>query len=308
VTNGSFLIKIIPPEGYNVYRLHVSRAAVAGAFAAIVLLVLGGLGIHAWQLHIAEENVRVLQAQASVQAAKLGEIDRQADALATQLRLLQAQSAEIRRLLGHGAPAPVKPDATHADLPEGPTAPTFSGVKARLAAVLQASQLVALDERGLARLTHRVLNLRRLAEIARVRMLAAIPSINPVGGGIASGYGYRIDPWPEFHQGVDLEADYGAPVHAAADGIVASSGWDGGFGNKVDIDHGNGYHTWYCHLSRADVEVGEYVRKAQHIAQSGSTGESTGPHLHYQIMLDGHAVDPAPYLRGVPPKVLAALK
>jgi murein DD-endopeptidase MepM/ murein hydrolase activator NlpD len=156
----------------------------------------------------------------------------------------------------------------------------------------------------------RVLNMRRLEDLARARVLAAIPSVNPAGAGVGirSPFGWRVDPWPEFHQGVDLDADYGDPVRAAAAGTVVAAAYDGGYGNKVDIDHGNGYHTWYCHLSRIDVQPGQYVMKAEHIALVGSTGESTGPHLHYQVMLDGHAVDPTPYLNGVPEEVLARLK
>jgi murein DD-endopeptidase MepM/ murein hydrolase activator NlpD len=125
--------------------------------------------------------------------------------------------------------------------------------------------------------------------------------------GIRSAFGWRIDPWPEFHRGVDLDVDYGDPVRAGAAGTVVEAGYDGGYGYKIDIDHGNGYHTWYCHLSKIDVQEGQYVMKAQHIAEVGSSGMSTGPHLHYQIMLDGNAIDPAPYLNGVPGRVLASL-
>ena len=131
--------------------------------------------------------------------------------------------------------------------------------------------------------------------------------MNPVGGGIASAFGWRTNPWPEFHKGLDLEADYGTPVHATAAGTVVSAGWEGGFGIKVDIDHGNGYHTWYAHLSRATVAAGAQVTKGQPIALSGSTGESTGPHLHYQVMYQGQPIDPQPFLNGVPAKIIATL-
>jgi murein DD-endopeptidase MepM/ murein hydrolase activator NlpD len=96
-------------------------------------------------------------------------------------------------------------------------------------------------------------------------------------------------------------------VHATAAGTVASATWDGGFGLKVDIDHGNGYHTWYAHLSRASVNAGQRVTKGQLIALSGSSGSSTGPHLHYQLMHDGQPIDPQPFLRGVPENVIATL-
>jgi murein DD-endopeptidase MepM/ murein hydrolase activator NlpD len=310
VTDRSFLIKIIPPEGYNVYRLHVSRALIVVALVALVAVVFGALGVHAWQLHVAEDDVRALQEQTAAQRGQLVDIDRQADALATQLHDLQRENAEIRRLLGSGAapgagaPAPRKPASTHA---EADVPATIDGVRERLHGLAQISAAAHVDTQRLDRLTHRVLDLRRLARIARERMIAALPSINPVDGTITAHYGWRVIPWPEFHRGLDLAADYGAPVRAAAEGTIASAGWDGGFGNKVDIDHGNGYHTWYAHLSRFAVAAGTHVHKGDLIAYVGSTGEATGPHLHYQVMRGSEAIDPEPFLNGIPQTVLATL-
>jgi murein DD-endopeptidase MepM/ murein hydrolase activator NlpD len=178
---------------------------------------------------------------------------------------------------------------------------------ARLRSLVSASARTRAQTVLLAGLASRVLNLRRIAGIARERMIAAIPSLNPVNGEVNAAFGWRTDPWPEFHRGLDLAADYGATVHAAADGTVASAGWDSGFGIKIDLDHGNGYHTWYCHLSHVDVSPGQHVTRGETIAAVGSTGESTGPHLHYQVMRDGVAIDPMPYLNGVPPNVMATL-
>jgi len=310
VTNdSSFLIKIIPPEGYNVYRLHVSRAALIGLVVGFVALVIGGLGLHAWQLRAAESDVQALQAETQTQRAQLNDIDREADALAGQLRELQRQNAEIRRMLGVGGAAAAKPAAPavpsiHAD---DLNPASLAAVRARLRDLSTVSAAAHDDVSRLDRLTHRVLDLRRLAAIARERMIASIPQLNPVGGAIASGFGWRADPWPEFHRGLDLEADYGAPVHAAGDGIVVAAGWDSGFGNKVDLDHGNGYHTWYAHLSRFAVAAGQHVHKGDVIAYVGATGEATGPHLHYQVMHGGEAIDPEPFLNGIPRAVLATL-
>jgi murein DD-endopeptidase MepM/ murein hydrolase activator NlpD len=309
VTNNAFLIKIIPPEGYNVYRLHLSRTAAAGIALALILVVAGALGFHAWQLHVAEQNVAELRLQTADQGAKLRAIDKQAESLAGQLRDIQHQDDQIRKLLGVGSAGTSHLHPTHGMIsaPSPASAPTVAGVQAQLAQLTHASQRRLSDSRRFDRLAQRVLNLRRVALAARERMIAALPSLNPVGGGIAAGYGWRINPWPEFHRGLDLEADYGTPVHAAADGVVGSAGWDGGFGNKIDVDHENGYHTWYAHLSRFAVTAGAHVRKGEIIGFVGATGEATGPHLHYQIMLGGQAIDPAPYLAGVPAKVLATL-
>jgi murein DD-endopeptidase MepM/ murein hydrolase activator NlpD len=306
VTNNAFLIKIIPPEGYNVYRLHFSRTTAIAVVLALVALLAGALGVHAWQLHLAEDDVRALQATTTAQSEKLRAIDLQAATLAGQLRDIQRQDNEIRHLLGVGAVPLTKVPPTHAFAPNG-GAPTVALVQARLARLVHASELRLSDSRGLDTLAHRVLNLRRLALLARQRMIAALPSLNPDGGFITAGFGWRVNPWPEFHQGLDLAADYGTPVHAAADGVVVSAGWEGGFGIKVDVDHENGYHTWYAHLSRVAVAPGTRVRKGETIAYVGATGDATGPHLHYQVMLAGRPIDPLPYLNGVPAKVLATL-
>jgi murein DD-endopeptidase MepM/ murein hydrolase activator NlpD len=301
----TFVVKIIPPKGYSVYRLKFTRRHLAAIASALLAVLLAAAAFHTYQLRVAESDVRALQSLTSEQESKLQAIDKQADALANQLRAVQRENAEIKRLIG----ADRGGRNQHAALPAAhvPHVADFDAVQARLRTLAQASDATRVDATRLQRLAMRVLNLRRMESIARERILASIPSLNPVNGAIAAGFGWRTNPWPEFHKGVDLEADFGTVVHATAAGIVASSGWDSGYGIKVDIDHGNGYHTWYAHLSRSAVIPGQHVTKGEPIAFSGSTGESTGPHLHYQVMYLGQAVDPQPYLTGVPAKVLATL-
>lgn len=115
---------------------------------------------------------------------------------------------------------------------------------------------------------------------------ASTPSIWPVPGYVKSGYGYRTHPITgrkKLHQGIDIPSWVGAPIQAAADGIVEHSGWAGGFGYTVVISHGYGYQTLYAHTSKTLVKKGELVKKGQTIAQVGTTGLSTGPHLHYEV-------------------------
>ncbi|MCX7750425.1 MAG: M23 family metallopeptidase [Candidatus Bipolaricaulota bacterium] len=117
----------------------------------------------------------------------------------------------------------------------------------------------------------------------------------PLRGEISSPFGPRIHPVyrvPSFHAGIDLAVPEGTRVCAAAPGRVVTAGWEGGFGFLVVLDHGNGYETYYGHLSRVLVQVGQYVEIGQVIALSGNTGLSTGPHLHFEVRLDGVAVDP----------------
>jgi murein DD-endopeptidase MepM/ murein hydrolase activator NlpD len=134
------------------------------------------------------------------------------------------------------------------------------------------------------------------------RTLALVPYRKPVIGEVefTSGFGVRSDPFlgrPAMHTGLDFRAAMGDPVRATANGKVASSGWAGGYGRMVEIDHGNGLSTRYGHLSEISVKVGDQIKIGQVIGAVGSTGRSTGPHLHYETRIDGEAVDPQKFLR-----------
>lgn len=128
----------------------------------------------------------------------------------------------------------------------------------------------------------------------------AIPSGDPIANSyITSGFGGRADPFGgghQFHKGVDFEANIGDPVLAVADGVVSFSGERSGYGNVIEIDHGNGYVTRYAHNSRLELTVGDLVRSGQEIAKAGSTGRSTGAHVHLEVWQDGRVIDPRQFL------------
>lgn len=133
-------------------------------------------------------------------------------------------------------------------------------------------------------------------------VLVAVPVRKPVIGEVdmSSPFGVRTDPFlgrPAMHTGIDLRGETGEPVHATAAGKISIAGHDGGYGNMVEIDHGNGLATRYGHLSEIDVKVGQTVPIGQVIGKIGSTGRSTGPHLHYETRINGEAVDPQKFLR-----------
>lgn len=148
---------------------------------------------------------------------------------------------------------------------------------------------------------HRI-NISR-AQISRLsRTLAVVPYRKPVIGQVefSSGFGIRSDPFlgrPAMHTGLDFRASTGDPVRATAYGKVITAGWSGGYGRMVEIDHGNTLTTRYGHLSEIHVKVGEIIKIGQVIGAVGSTGRSTGPHLHYETRIDGDAVDPQKFLR-----------
>ena len=123
-----------------------------------------------------------------------------------------------------------------------------------------------------------------------------IPSIWPTTGVVTSPYGLRWD-GTDFHPGMDIANDMGTPIVATADGVVDYAGWNaGGYGNMVDIDHGNGIMTRYGHASQVVVSAGQHVKRGQLIAYMGSTGFSTGPHVHYEVHVNGNRVNPISYL------------
>lgn len=128
------------------------------------------------------------------------------------------------------------------------------------------------------------------------------PAGMPAPGYVSSGYGGRNDPFGRgraHHLGIDIDANSGDPVTAAAEGVVAFSGVRSGYGNVVEIDHGNGYRTLYAHNSANMVRAGDVVRAGQQIAKVGSTGRSTGSHLHFEVHLNGRQVNPRQYLEKV---------
>lgn len=135
---------------------------------------------------------------------------------------------------------------------------------------------------------------------ARPNGVIAIPSVHPVEKlQFTSNFGIRTDPFrgtAAMHAGVDIPGPVGTPIYATADGIVDHASWQGGYGNMVEINHGKGIATRYGHLSKILVADGARVTRGQLIALMGSTGRSTGPHLHYEVRMDGHAVNPVPFL------------
>ena len=140
------------------------------------------------------------------------------------------------------------------------------------------------------------------ADAARLNTaLITVPVRKPVTGDIdeTSPFGIRMDPFVHeaaMHTGIDFRGDLGEPIHATAAGTVTIAGWSGGYGKMVEINHGNGLATRYGHLSEIDVSVGQSVRIGEIIGKLGSTGRSTGPHVHYETRVDGEAVNPQKFL------------
>lgn len=147
-----------------------------------------------------------------------------------------------------------------------------------------------------------VLSLSRMASLERG--LQEIPQVMPADiRSISSGFGYRRDPFnghAAMHAGLDFRAPYGAPIHAAADGTVSFVGTKSGYGNVVEVSHGNGMITRYAHMSRFASRVGQDVKAGEVIGRIGNSGRSTGPHLHFEVRINDRAVNPRPFLETAP--------
>lgn len=160
------------------------------------------------------------------------------------------------------------------------------------AAIFELTKAVDARDESLSSIEARILQQSVLKDM--------LPNSNPINAAFnSSSYGWRIDPFngnKAFHEGLDFTANTGTPIRAAADGIVSSAEQGGAYGKLVKIEHGGGLETRYAHASKLLVKAGERVVKGQVVAEVGSTGRSTGPHLHYEIRLNGAALDPRKYL------------
>ncbi|MEJ2287243.1 MAG: M23 family metallopeptidase, partial [Deinococcales bacterium] len=202
------------------------------------------------------------------------------------------------------ADAPIQAGAGGAAGPTGPTEPEPADRGAAGVGVRRAASRPPVEAALSARQ-----RLRGMQDDGLRAAVALLPKVSfttgtfmaPVQGRVSSRFGWRALSvnGNHYHAGVDLAAPMGTPVHAARDGVVVKAGWGGTYGNVVFLDHGDGTQTRYAHLSRIDVRVGEGVRQGDVLGLVGSTGASTGPHVHFELRFDGRAVDPLAYLHGL---------
>jgi murein DD-endopeptidase MepM/ murein hydrolase activator NlpD len=228
---------------------------------------------------------------------------RDLDAFALQLGNLQAQATRLnalgQRLTEIGKLDDGEFDFTQAPALGGPEDPASvsHNLNFDLAGNIANLRTQFTDEETQLNVLERLLLDRKLDN-------SLLPSGYPVAAGyIGSGFGERTDPingFGEFHTGIDFDAPAGTAITAVADGVVSFNGERPGYGNVVEIDHGNGYMTRYAHNSRNVARVGQRVRAGDVIARVGATGRATGPHCHFEVWLNGHAVNPLTYVKRTP--------
>jgi murein DD-endopeptidase MepM/ murein hydrolase activator NlpD len=285
------------------------RAATASACASAVLALAGGVAIG----HFTRSPDAPAPAGASQHHYVVGEIGRMDASIALldpRIERLAAQLAELRQFdqrlraqpprAAVAAPVPAHSgdegaeDGNDADGEGGPALAPRRCVEA------SAGRANAKSVNGELDCMSATLSALEQATAQHEMAWSAFPGRRPLDGGRnGSPFGNRIDPFTHhlsFHPGMDLVAPTGTAILAAAGGRVIFAGPKGGYGNAVEIDHGNGFVTRYGHTSKIDVQVGQVVLPHEHIAEVGSTGRSTGPHLHFEVLVKGQPVNPADYL------------
>lgn len=268
---------------------------VVGFLFALPVLV--GLGIR-WgtvaELSALRTDALALEMENASYRATTGE-------LTTQLTSLQGVMEEL------GSKSAVDPEVARAmqKLPTMIKARAMGGGSAMPPPSLLASALASPEDtfgllRNVLGRLESQLRLVRTDVERRQALAAATPSIWPTAGWLTAGYGERADPLtgdPGYHQGLDISTDRGKPVVATADGVVESAAYSGNYGNLMVIDHGFGIKTRYGHLSGFASTVGSSVRRGDVVGYVGSTGRTTGAHLHYEVITNGQAINPLPLLK-----------
>jgi len=264
-------------------------AAVAATFALPVLIGLGARWSATATIYDLQSTNAALRVENASYRAATGQLAGQISALQStvdQLGERNSVDADAKRAMDR-LPAVVKSRAM-GGAPLGVVGPMLkSGFGSTDTALAVLSDLLGV-------MSSRLDSVRDSVE-HRHALAAATPSIWPVAGWLSSYYGKRTDPFNDeksFHPGLDISADYGTPVFATADGTVVSAGLNGAYGNMVVIDHGFGITTKYGHLSRIAVRDNQPLKRGDVLGYVGSTGRSTGPHLHYEIWMNGSLADP----------------
>ena len=288
-----YTIMIVPHATAKFRRLRVSKNLLLGGGAFLSALLLAGLTVP----HFVIRTLTLSHGLAKMTAenAELRKSNERFDAslndLRNRLQEIETKATKFALMVGV-EDLPTQPMAAG-----GGTLPDLRGIDPRQAEPLIDSQIQTLKERsGVLQDSFRVLD---TAFQKQALLLSSTPSIYPVRGLLGNGFGWRRDPFTgmrDFHQGLDIVAPQGTRVVAPADGIVTRVGPAGGFGLSLFISHGYGVVTRYGHLSSTAVKVGQRVRRGELIATTGSTGRSTGPHLHYEVMVHQKAVDPLVYI------------
>ncbi|MDR2428888.1 MAG: M23 family metallopeptidase [Candidatus Margulisbacteria bacterium] len=269
----------------EVFRLNLPRwlAVTLGVFLGLIITLVIVFFLYSSYIAGRLLHYYALQAENRTQATQIKVFYNKTKELETGIRELEERDQELRELLG---------------LKKAPLRKPKSGGELINDLPREISQNIASLSEYIAAKKLELVMFRDIGSTL-VAQFNNIPSESPVPGTVWSRYGFRTHPFSgktEFHSGSDIPIWTGCPIKSTADGYVTFSGWDNGFGNVVIIDHQNGYRTIYGHNHRNLVKRGDRIKKGQVIAQAGSTGISTGPHVHYQVEYRNRTLNPENFL------------
>lgn len=287
-----YTIMIVPHAAAKFRRLKISRNFLIGAGVFLGLIFTAGLMFPHYLL-------RATQLSAGMQrlSKENAELKKASEKFDESLADLRGRLAEFEAKATKFAMLAGVEDTPAQQMAAGGSSFDLKGLSPKASQAVIEAEINTLRERsGVLQDTFRVLD---MAFQKQSLLLSSTPSIYPVHGLLGNGYGWRRDPFTgmrDFHQGLDLVAPIGTKVVAPADGIVTKAGPSGGFGNSVFISHGYGIITRYGHLATYNVKVGQRVKRGDVVATVGTTGRSTGPHLHYELLVHQRNVDPIKYI------------
>ena len=295
--NHSFTFFFVPANGQNVAKTHIKRSQIKWAFNTTLALVVLLVGSFTYMAHVTIQSKAQQKELAEYKQTKaeqertIKQLRAMAEKNQKQLAALSKLEDQVRdHMAKNGAQLPPKKED---ETSMGQGGPISSNAPTQMMVVYEQEQNI--QSRAKATQTN-LKNLLDVIEFENERK-DAIPSFWPTSDTyVTSSFGGRRNPFGggrDWHPGIDIAGDYGDPVYASGNGEVTMAEWYSGYGNYIKIEHGYGYETAYGHLSRILVRPGQQVKKGQLIGRVGSTGYSTGPHLHFEVMLNGEQVNPS---------------
>lgn len=295
--DGGYTLMLVPHDGRSISKkdLHTKQMKKAVTWFGVVALGTAGvIVLLSSMLYVRNKEANELAAYRAIKAQqeqKLQELAKNTEAVQKQLAVLHKIENQVReQMKKSGMELPGKSEP--AERTGGKGGPS----KTKVSDLVVLQEQNALLQKNLQVSTQDWDNLLASIKAENYRN-EVTPNLWPLDGGyISSDFGSRANPFDgyssDYHPGIDIAENYGAPVYASASGYVQRAGWYGGYGKYIKISHDYGYATAYGHLSSIEISAGDYVSKGQIIGYVGSTGYSTGPHLHFEVLLYGEQVNP----------------
>jgi murein DD-endopeptidase MepM/ murein hydrolase activator NlpD len=287
-----FNLVVVPGDGSRVLRFSVPRWVAYGALGleSVVLAAMVGFSGEYALLSRQSGQVETLRRRADDQRAVIDAFEMRLPAIRSEITDWKALHAKMWKAFG--------PEAGSKPTPTGIGGAALAAEAPAASVALHPAEELELLASGVAEEGPRLRELERV--VSRTgRIVRTLPLRWPVRGTVNSEYGMRRSPWngmPEHHAGIDIGSPPGTPVKSPAPGTVVAASSHGDFGRHVTLDHGNGMRSLYGHLAAVDVKTGQRVERGQVIGLVGSSGRSTGPHLHYQLLVEGKAINPRGFL------------